>query len=608
MNYEKLIKEISHKQRSIKELISYIKTKSDESRPNYSLLLGSGASITSGIRSGQQLVSEWRSDFYTKLAKKPYSTDDEAIKFLTTNEGTWYNPSNEYSSLFERKFDLPPQRRRFVENEVDEAFPSIGYSYLVSLASESSKYFDTIYTTNFDDLINESFYQFSKRRPMVCAHDSSVNSLSISSARPKIIKLHGDYLFDDIKSTLKETESLESNIKNKLTHFSKEYGLIVVGYAGNDRSVMDIINHLLKSEDYFKNGIYWCLRKGETINQELRKLLWKDKVYYVEIDGFDEFFAEVHHEIKGNLALQDSFNDSKKENIINSFTVDSFGLKERSSKIREDIEHLVQHKNEFDTANILRELIVKPRNEEESFESQADFKEILEIDTLIYRDKYDEAERVLENKIKNIDSTRKKIKFIMRLIDTKVELKKLEQALNLAQELMNSDPFNLNFVFKKLSLIKNDLDACNFLAEIEENFTNAFQYLNVKAEKALIEFKRNPKRPFMALEEIRNLLDKSLSLNSGLDNTAWLKSIEVLNEIYKDSKSNNDEQSYRVCADKLIDKALKINSCHLTSFEMFSNLYQPLTDFELVENQLDELMVIYDVVNLIRLPQLSYFL
>jgi len=124
---------------------------------------------------------------------------------------------------------------------------------------------------------------------MLCAHDSSVNSLSVSSKRPKIVKLHGDYLFDDIKSSLRETESLEENTRNKFVEFSKDFGLIVVGYNGFDRSIMDVINYLLKLDDHLQCGIYWCIRKGDLVSDEVRKLLWKDRVYFVLIDGFDEF-------------------------------------------------------------------------------------------------------------------------------------------------------------------------------------------------------------------------------------------------------------------------------------------------------------------------------
>lgn len=174
---------------------------------------------------------------------------------------------------------------------------------------------NTIFTTNFDDLLNEAFYRYSKERPIVCAHDSSISSITVTSKRPKIIKLHGDYLFDDIKSTLRETESLNDNMKNKFIEFAKDHGLIVVGYAGNDRSIMDILNMLLQKEDYFKYGIYWCIRKGDkSISEELRKLLWKDRAYFVEIEGFDELMASLNDTLnKGELPVDDDLLSSRRQ-------------------------------------------------------------------------------------------------------------------------------------------------------------------------------------------------------------------------------------------------------------------------------------------------------
>lgn len=57
MKYDDLKKELSHKERSIDDLVSYLKTRTSVSNPNYSLLLGSGASVTSGIRSGGVVVN-----------------------------------------------------------------------------------------------------------------------------------------------------------------------------------------------------------------------------------------------------------------------------------------------------------------------------------------------------------------------------------------------------------------------------------------------------------------------------------------------------------------------------------------------------------------------
>mgnify|MGYP003056678239 CR=1 FL=1 len=166
----------------------------------------------------------------------------------------------------------------------------------------------------------------------------AITSITVTSKRPKIIKLHGDYLFEDIKSTLRETESLEGNMKNKFIEFSKDYGLIVVGYAGNDRSIMDILTFLLKKEEFFKNGIYWCVRNGdENISDNLRKLLWKDRVYYVKIDGFDELMAELNkHLNKGVLPIDNAILSSEHQlNLIKSLTSNEY-VAQSSSKIIQD--------------------------------------------------------------------------------------------------------------------------------------------------------------------------------------------------------------------------------------------------------------------------------
>ncbi|WP_336750018.1 SIR2 family protein [Pantoea vagans] len=258
------------KRRTLIDLATYIKTKSGNS-PNYSIFLGAGVSVTSGISSGIQLVEEWRKEIYELSSSCTFTDVRIARQYLIEKEASWYDPTNEYSSLFQKKFDLLSQRRRFVEKQVDSKLPLIGYSYLVSLFQ--SAYLDTVFTTNFDDLINEAFYQFSRERPTLCVHDSSIKGLSVNSSRPKIIKVHGDYLFDSIKSTLNETESLEINTREKLIEFTKKYGMLFISYAGKDRSIIDVINYLLRPDEFLGNGIYWCIRKYDEINLDLHKIL-----------------------------------------------------------------------------------------------------------------------------------------------------------------------------------------------------------------------------------------------------------------------------------------------------------------------------------------------
>lgn len=261
--------------------------------PNFAIFLGAGCSVNSGVKTGAEMVKEWRKELYTRSR-----SHDDIQKWLEQQE--WYGEDEEYAILFERMYDQPSQRRVYVEECLKKAHPSWGYVYLTNLLS--SKIFDVVFTTNFDDLINEACYLYSPGlRPIVAAHDSTVSGMRLTSDRPKIIKLHGDFLFDNIKNTLHELETLEENTKKKLKQFAEEYGLVVIGYGGRDRSVMDTLEVLLKSEDYFKQGIYWCVRQGDPESKKLRSLLRRDRAYLVEMDGFDEFMAEIHTEASLNL-------------------------------------------------------------------------------------------------------------------------------------------------------------------------------------------------------------------------------------------------------------------------------------------------------------------
>lgn len=274
-------------ERRMEHVIDAIITR-NQGVPNFALLLGSGASVTSGINSANGLIDSWR--------RKQHKRSGTRLSFKKWIEKQpWYKSNDEYSILFELMYDSRELRRAFVEEEIVNTRPGMGYMYLTNLLNDNV--FNVVFTTNFDDLLSEACYLYSEDlRPIVSAHDSSVNSIRITSARPKIIKLHGDYLFDNIKNTMAELETLEANMKKKFMQFACEYGLVVVGYGGRDRSVMDILDLLVRHEDYFKQGIYWCaLEREQEYGSRLVNLLKRDKVYICKTPGFDEFMAEIHH-------------------------------------------------------------------------------------------------------------------------------------------------------------------------------------------------------------------------------------------------------------------------------------------------------------------------
>ncbi len=341
-----------------RHLINAIKSTRDH-HPNFTILLGAGASAESGIKTAGELVDEWRDEYF-----KIYGSKD-AVQDEFLQQQRWYGEPEEYSVLFETLYDQPSLRREVIESLIKDANPSWGYIYLANLVRE--QIFRTVFTTNFDDLLNEACYLFSTDvRPVVCAHDSSISSIRIFSARPKIVKLHGDFLFDSIKNTVRELENLEENMREKFRQCAGEFGLIVVGYSGNDRTIMDTLDALLRHDGFFPHGVYWCVRNGDRVPDRVEELTRFGNFHVVEISGFDDFFASLHHELGLGLPIKDPYAAirDRLKSLIESLNVPKPWLESESrlhADIRSVCDKLIEKEQDEFVTNEMRCMIFYKR-------------------------------------------------------------------------------------------------------------------------------------------------------------------------------------------------------------------------------------------------------
>lgn len=580
---DSILNDLGHKTKKVSDLVRYISNTApgrdgghNNSYPNFSFLLGAGASVTSGVRSGGQLIQAWKKE----ISMEPGISDiDEYLK--TCN---WYDSANEYASLFENRYDLQRQRRIFVEKEVADKSPSIGYAYLVSLVNNG--WFNTIFTTNFDDLINESFYRFSKRRPIVCAHDSSISAVTITSDRPKIIKLHGDYLFDNIKATLRETESLELNMQLKIREFAKNSGLIVVGYSGQDRSIMDILTVLISQPDYFKNGIYWCVMESdiEKIGAELKKFLWRDRVFLVKIDGFDELMAEMNESLNdGALPIKNELlSREHHDEIVKGLTTNPYIANSKSDILKnackqlndsvdknlvEDYLHFIIHQREKNKQKV-------SRDDEPQFKtgladsSDKEKMQIQEWATEVYVG--GRRKKVLGElsaiDIFSLPDTQYKLELLSLYVEIATDLPE-EKSKLFYDELIRLNPRNQMFYMAAATRMERISWKIEYLKKAVISFPNDYYVYNKYAE-SLIDYKRGlnfDDDVQVAYEEIENTIEKSISLGNRLSNSIWASKARWLMYRYKNDINERDIQ-----CDNLIKELEDMHGTHPNMLEVLS--------------------------------------
>jgi hypothetical protein len=280
-------------------------------RPNkaMSFFLGSGSSIQAGIPTGGAMTWEFKRKLYCSINK----TKEEKFKDLESERNrkiiqdffdrqVGYPPlysSEEYSFYFEKCYPSSIDRKCYIQTKVSNIFPSIGHKCLGALIKEEK--IDHIWTTNFDELIENGLKSIDTSISFEVISPENANLIdSLGSQYPKIIKLHGDYRYDKLQNTLKETQELNQKLHTDFKFKCKDRGLIIIGYSGNDQSIMSLfVDSLNNNDNPFPYGLIWCIRKGEKPSEILVKLLEEadsknGNSGFVEIDNFDEFLFEVY--------------------------------------------------------------------------------------------------------------------------------------------------------------------------------------------------------------------------------------------------------------------------------------------------------------------------
>jgi Tfp pilus assembly protein PilF len=261
------------------------------SEPDCSLVwfLGAGCSISSGIPGAAGLVRQW----LPRLKRREEGDHAGWEAWAKTRFGSFdpAQPALLYGAVIDELFPLARERQQEVERLTSAKEPSIGYALLAVLMAheEYGERTNIVVTTNFDDLVADSLYLLTRKKPLVVVHESLAPFARPSRWRPLIIKVHGDARLAP-RNTSDETADLDEDLRGRITSLLQGSGLVFCGYGGNDQSIARLIR--AAAPDAFPLGIYWVGSELPTgpVGPALRK---RTGVFHVPQGDFDALMINV---------------------------------------------------------------------------------------------------------------------------------------------------------------------------------------------------------------------------------------------------------------------------------------------------------------------------
>lgn len=269
----------------------------------HAVFLGAGASISSGIPSAGLCIWEWkRSIFLTnnpgverQFSELTLRSVQERIQLWLDARGSF--PANgspeEYSFYIEQCYPISQHRRLFFADKIRSVQPHIGYKLLCLMAE--ADIITSTWTTNFDGLVAKAAAGFS-----IIPVEVGIDCQHRTIRQPRhgellCVSLHGDYRYDELKNTDPELQGQEAQVKDALVAKLENTALIVLGYSGRDKSVMEAFETAYSRSG--TAGLYWC-GFGDEICEPVRRLLKTAReagrtVHFVPTMGFDDTLTRL---------------------------------------------------------------------------------------------------------------------------------------------------------------------------------------------------------------------------------------------------------------------------------------------------------------------------
>lgn len=503
--------DIKAKEITQENLIRFLKDSIEKnSSIHCGFILGAGASVKSRIPSGSELSKKWYNEIKEDTKKEEF---DFWGKDKNIDEA---NLAESYTKIFAKRFEVD-YRAGYEELQryMDKAEPSIGYSFLAQFLSKTSHKF--IITTNFDTMVEDALFGLKEAKPLVLGHELLSKYINPTSpTRPTIIKIHRDFLLDPY-NTDDEIKELDAQWQESLKPLLKEHSMIVIGYGGNDDSLMNYLNEIKD-----RKPIYWCFRGDKSkLSSKITNILTKND-FIVQIQGFDKFMLLLNDRLNLGTIID-------KENINNSPIVKN--ALEYADKYKKQLEILTKDELNKEEQKAVEKLLPSWWHYEGEVEKEEDNnkKEKIYLDGLHAYPNSHELMHNYANLLQKLDKDEEANTYYKKALNIKPNyalyignyaflLQKLNKDIEAEiyyKKALNIEPTNANNNgnYAQFLLIQGKRDEANFY--IENAFNNQTTENDLLLELLFYRLAHYPEY----FDEAKNKLD--LLLSKGFKSMGW---------------------------------------------------------------------------------------
>ncbi len=302
----------------------------------FCFILGSGASVESGIPMGGTLENNWMACLMGEKADtdgtapcNPEETRRLAASLRAEGklqydfkdiEENWEKIKQDGKGTLSSKYYFDLYKIRFFPNHRNGYFyleklmadkePSFGYHPLAQLLTDGRGN-NLVITTNFDSLIEDALFLYTRSKPLVINHELLADYIGNHNVkRPIIAKIHRGMFFDPLNDP-QDTTGLKGKWHEVLEYAFQIYTPVVLGYGGGDHSLMDF---LLEEQTQMLNGIYWCYMEQYGLpDLNVQELVLKHNGCFVKMLGFDSFMLTI-----GNRLYPDKISAHETERYLST--------------------------------------------------------------------------------------------------------------------------------------------------------------------------------------------------------------------------------------------------------------------------------------------------